>query len=95
MVNFLELLKAVCGHDNEVLMVIRGIGCSFSLLLPIKDYKYIPSENTLKLSTETSDSGCFWFENIYQVERGLEYDDEPDYKIYYKGGQADLTFMLY
>lgn len=93
--NFLELLDALCGHDNMVILGVRCMGISFSLVLHITGYKFIQEERILKLSTDSLDFGTIWFQGIKNVERGDLMADEPDYRFSFTGGQADMTFNLY
>lgn len=93
---FLELLDALCGHENIVLLGIHCVGVTFNLALHITGYMYLQEERTLKLATDSLDSGVIWFRDVHDVERGDEYDDSPDYRFCFAGdGQAELTFNLF
>lgn len=92
---FLELLDAICGHENIVLLSVHCIGVTFSLALHITGYTYLNEERALKLATNTSDFGTIWFRDVKNLERGGDLDDEPDYRFCFAGGQAELTFNLF
>lgn len=92
---FLELLDAICGHDNTVTLHVHCVGVTFSLVLHITGYVYLQAERALKLATDSLDFGTIWFRAVEHLERGEETDDEPDYRFEFAGGQAELTFDLY
>lgn len=93
---FLELLDAICGHENMVVLSVQCIGVSFSLVLHITSYTYLQEESALKLATDSVDFGTIWFRGIKDLRSGGECDDDPDFRFYFAGeGQAELTFDLF
>ena len=94
MADFLKLLEAVCGHKNETLFVIKGAGFCLTMDLSIRDFEFIRSDNDLKFLIDTGDFGTLWFHNVHSVEPGGRYDDEPDYRFYFDGGEAEMTVSL-
>ena len=94
MEKFLELLNALCGHDNQTLINIRGLGFCVTLTLSIMDYSYNPSENSLILMAETVDYGDIRFNRIRGVERKTDLENVVTYYLYFDGGEARIICNL-
>lgn len=95
MESFLELLESVCGQDHEVLIRCRGKDFSFLLVVQVIGFRYDEEERVLNLKIDTIDYGSLMFGRITHVEHLTGEEEEPEYRIYYGGGVAEMTFNLF
>ena len=93
---FLEILNAVAGHDNEVLVcTVTPNHCSV-MTVSLKRVIYNEQEGVLRLFSECNgESADLKYGNIIDVSRGDEdLDDSPDYTLHFSGGYAAFKFEL-
>ena len=94
--SFLEILNAVAGHDNKVLVcTVTSNHCSV-MTVSFKKVIYNEQEGVLRLFSECNgESADLKYGNILSVSRGDdEFDDSPDYTLYFSGGYAAFKFEL-